>query len=1288
MERNSEEMERNSEGEIEPLNQAASESIPLRENSRTPRGSPSPNIAAANVVRTTSAPISVPCPEPTPAKEEEYFATIVSAESNVEEEGHGCFHWVIDDWSQLPDRLNSPTFTVAGHDWGILLFPRGNQVSDTVSLYIEYKPKESDESDWHACATFSLAMSNVEEPEIYTQKITHHRFTPEESDWGFTNFPERQHLMMPSIENGGPALIDKGRVRISAYVRVHKDPLGVLWHNFHNYNSRQVTGYVGLRNQGATCYMNSLLQSLFFTNQFRDAVYQIPTESDDPVKSVALALQRVFYNLENSKEPVDTTELTKSFGWDSLESFMQHDVQEFNRVLQDSLETKMKGTVVDGAIAKLFEGKMKSYIRCVNVNYESSRVENYYDISLNVKGCKTLRDSFSNYCEVETLDGENKYQAEGYGLQDARKGVIFESFPPVLQLQLKRFEYDFMRDAMVKINDRHEFPASIDLSEFLSDDADRSKSWKYNLHGVLVHSGDLHGGHYFALLRPTTEDRWFKFDDDRVIPFSREDVFGEYFGGEFPQPGIQQQQQQPNYPMVRTRPISKRFTNAYMLVYIREALSDEVLGGGRVSAPEHLLKRIQHEREERERLEREQKELQNFLTVRIVSNREFANHQGFDICHYGQRQSAETQLYSQRVPRKMTLGEFKTLYSQNTGRDPENIRFWIMVSRVNKTIRCDAPLLADSLHLPIDFIKEKRCPKWNDLRLYCEERDPHVPADQFLTQMPAKEESMIHIKYYDPKKQIMTGMTNMYVHAGSTVESIIPRLYEMAHLPHNVAVSLYEEVKPSLIEKMDVKLTFQQAEIQSGDIICFQVADSRSANGHNNTVPEYFNDVQFRVSVRFVPRPPRGDVDMFASNNNSNNGSDPEADTKNTAPVFTGSKHTPYDRVAAWLAQQIGVRDSFKLRFFTVGPTGLPRQPVRRTQATTMGDMLPNTAYITNTTVNSEGLQEFTVMYEILEVSILELENMRNIRVTFIGKSMREETPIDVLVSKSGSAQSLFEATYNKVEQIMRGSQRSSQTNVSAVDQAALASPKPFRLRFYISAYHRFGTELTGAEPIGDIGHASINEVPDNHEKLASEDLHMDTTDGDSRSGNISNNSGADIEVFHFYRDLGSTHGVPFLFRIYPGEMWADTWERLQRKLGMSDMERKSVGVVYGPAGTLDLKRCCVIQGTVGSDSPTPVMASANNGSFENTPSGTPPRVDSDAVANQTTARSADQTAPAALNADELCLWDLVAQMANEEPAPDAKVRAAGTLTGFIGLNHVDRTSRRAQHHERAIKIN
>lgn len=75
---------------------------------------------------------------------------------------------------------------------------------------------------------------------------------------------------------------------------------------------------------------------------------------------------------------------------------MQHDVQEFNRVLQEKLEAKMKvrrlvlgcyailttivtqDTAADGAITKLFVGKMKSYVKCVNVDYESSRNEDFY----------------------------------------------------------------------------------------------------------------------------------------------------------------------------------------------------------------------------------------------------------------------------------------------------------------------------------------------------------------------------------------------------------------------------------------------------------------------------------------------------------------------------------------------------------------------------------------------------------------------------------------------------------------------------------------------------------------------------------------------------------------------------------------------------------------------------------------------------------------------------------------------------------------------------------------------
>lgn len=73
------------------------------------------------------------------------------------------------------------------------------------------------------------------------------------------------------------------------------------------------------------------------------------------------------------------------------------------------------------------------------------------DIQLNVKGCKDLESSFQAYISEEVLQGDNKYSAADHGLQDAKKGVLFDSFPPVLHLQLKRFEYDMVTDNMVKV---------------------------------------------------------------------------------------------------------------------------------------------------------------------------------------------------------------------------------------------------------------------------------------------------------------------------------------------------------------------------------------------------------------------------------------------------------------------------------------------------------------------------------------------------------------------------------------------------------------------------------------------------------------------------------------------------------------------------------------------------------------------------------------------------------------------------------------------------------------------
>ncbi|NXS94010.1 UBP47 hydrolase, partial [Jacana jacana] len=68
--------------------------------------------------------------------------------------------------------------------------------------------------------------------------------------------------------------------------------------------SKSETGYVGLVNQAMTCYLNSLLQTLFMTPEFRNALYKWEFEEseEDPVTSIPYQLQRLFVLLQTSKK--------------------------------------------------------------------------------------------------------------------------------------------------------------------------------------------------------------------------------------------------------------------------------------------------------------------------------------------------------------------------------------------------------------------------------------------------------------------------------------------------------------------------------------------------------------------------------------------------------------------------------------------------------------------------------------------------------------------------------------------------------------------------------------------------------------------------------------------------------------------------------------------------------------------------------------------------------------------------------------------------------------------------
>eukprot|EP00062_Callorhinchus_milii_P003935 gi/632941730/ref/XP_007886021.1/ PREDICTED: ubiquitin carboxyl-terminal hydrolase 47 isoform X5 [Callorhinchus milii] len=244
------------------------------------------------------------------------------------------------------------------------------------------------------------------------------------------------------------------------------------------------TGYVGLVNQAMTCYLNSLLQTLFMTPEFRNALYKWEFEDseEDPVTSIPYQLQRLFVLLQTSKKrAVETTDVTRSFGWDSSEAWQQHDVQELCRVMFDALEQKWKQTEQADLINQLYQGKLKDYVRCLECGYEGWRIDTYLDIPLVIRpygsnvAFSSVEEALQAFIQPETLDGPNQYLCERCKKKcDARKGLKFLHFPYLLTLQLKRFDFDYTTMHRIKLNDRMTFPAELDMSPFIDVEEEKS----------------------------------------------------------------------------------------------------------------------------------------------------------------------------------------------------------------------------------------------------------------------------------------------------------------------------------------------------------------------------------------------------------------------------------------------------------------------------------------------------------------------------------------------------------------------------------------------------------------------------------------------------------------------------------------------------------------------------------------------------------------------------------------------------------------------------------------------
>lgn len=374
------------------------------------------------------------------------------------------------------------------------------------------------------------------------------------------------------------------RELVELIVKIHLSDQVLDWEHLPSYGRKAVGGYVGLKNAGATCYMNSVFQQLFMQPDVRRSVLAC-TECDDLEKpgSVFFQLQAMFGALLGSSLDHYTPQgfwcAYRDYDGMPINLREHQDAFEFFNRLYDAIDETLKATHQETTLTRIFGGVFAQQVICRGCPHRSEREEPFAAISVDVKNKKDLVESLEAFVRGDLLEGDNAYYCDDCGLKvDALKRVCVKSLPHTLVVHLKRFDFDYETMQRLKLKDRFEFPTHIDMKPYtveglalqetrnhvscsptgLSNNSSDMNSkqetvsnmvkpdpyYHYDLVGVVVHSGTAFAGHYYSYIKQRPGDHplncgsgqtngWIAFDDKHVEPYDVNDLEKDCFGGKY-----------------------------------------------------------------------------------------------------------------------------------------------------------------------------------------------------------------------------------------------------------------------------------------------------------------------------------------------------------------------------------------------------------------------------------------------------------------------------------------------------------------------------------------------------------------------------------------------------------------------------------------------------------------------------------------------------------------------------------------------------------------------------------